>query len=60
MSRGRRGRRGHTPYRQSVPVQPCSDCDADAELTEVSPGVLVLEVRHDPTCPWLKQREVKQ
>lgn len=28
----------------------CGDCNAVQELTEVVPGVWILEVRHDPTC----------
>jgi hypothetical protein len=29
----------------------CPDCDADAEMVEHSPGMLVLAIRHDGTCP---------
>lgn len=29
----------------------CPDCDAEQVLSEWSPGVLRLEVRHDATCP---------
>ncbi len=29
----------------------CPDCCADTELVQSSPGVHVLEVRHDDTCP---------
>jgi hypothetical protein len=34
----------------------CPDCNADTELVQVSPGVHVLEVRHDDSCPWFNQR----
>ena len=29
----------------------CPDCCADTELVQSTPGVHVLEVRHDETCP---------
>lgn len=29
----------------------CPDCDATTALTEAAPGVLVLDVAHDETCP---------
>ncbi len=29
----------------------CPDCDSRARLTAYTPGVLILEVRHDDTCP---------
>ena len=29
----------------------CPDCCADTELVQSTPGVHVLEVRHDDTCP---------
>jgi hypothetical protein len=29
----------------------CPDCLSEQELVEHSPGVMVLEVRHDETCP---------
>lgn len=35
----------------------CPDCCADTELIQVSPGMHVLEVRHDNTCPELARRE---
>ena len=33
----------------------CEDCSAQQELSEVEPGVWVLEVRHDPTCPTYRR-----
>jgi len=33
----------------------CPDCDSDAELTELTPAVFSLEVRHDETCPTLRR-----
>lgn len=32
----------------------CDDCDAYQELTAASPGVYVLAIRHDPSCPYLQ------
>lgn len=29
----------------------CANCRAVQEMHEAEPGVWVLEVRHDPTCP---------
>jgi len=29
----------------------CTDCNAIQELREVEPGVLLLEIQHDATCP---------
>ncbi|HET6877726.1 MAG TPA: hypothetical protein VFH38_09380 [Jatrophihabitans sp.] len=31
----------------------CPDCSADSRLTEHTPGIYLLEVAHDPTCPLL-------
>lgn len=31
----------------------CDDCHAYQELEQVEPGVWVLNVRHDNTCPFL-------
>ncbi len=34
----------------------CPDCDSDAgELVEESPGFYSLEVRHDESCPRLRE-----
>jgi hypothetical protein len=33
----------------------CPDCDASTSLTEDAPGVLVLEVAHDATCPQYRR-----
>jgi len=33
----------------------CPDCASEAQLVQVTPGVYVLEVRHDDTCPQLQQ-----
>jgi len=35
----------------------CPDCNADTELVEVSPGVAVLEVRHNDTCPTYRSMQ---
>lgn len=32
----------------------CPDCASDTHLVQVTPGVYVLEVRHDDTCPTLR------
>ena len=29
----------------------CPDCDSDAEMVEHVPGVWLLEVAHESTCP---------
>ena len=33
----------------------CATCNAVQEMREVDPGVWVLEVRHDPTCPTYRR-----
>lgn len=33
----------------------CADCNAVQEMREAEPGVWVLEVRHDPTCPTYRR-----
>jgi len=33
----------------------CGDCTAVQEMSEVEPGVFVLEIRHDPTCPTYRR-----
>lgn len=33
----------------------CATCDAVQEMREAEPGVWVLEVRHDPTCPTYRR-----
>jgi len=35
----------------------CPDCNATAGLREIHPGVVVIEVRHDETCPTYKAME---
>ena len=35
----------------------CDDCSAYQTVVEHSPGVYVLTVHHDDSCPWLRQRE---
>ena len=37
----------------------CPDCDADTMLTEQSPRVFVLEIRHDTTCPTYCARRAR-
>jgi hypothetical protein len=32
----------------------CDDCDAYQEIAEPAPGVYVVTVRHDSTCPYPK------
>jgi hypothetical protein len=34
----------------------CPFCDADSELVELEPNVLILEIRHDDDCPELTRR----
>lgn len=31
----------------------CPDCDAEMRVVEVSPGVSILQILHDDTCPTL-------
>lgn len=38
------------------PFYECPDCNADTRLVQIAPGVLVLEVAHDDTCPQLAAR----
>lgn len=33
----------------------CGDCNAVQEMREAEPGVWILEVRHDPTCPTYRR-----
>jgi hypothetical protein len=35
----------------------CPDCSSDQQLLEEGNGLYVLEVAHDPTCPWLAARQ---
>lgn len=35
----------------------CPDCNADTRIAEIAPGVYVLSVLHDDTCPQLVARE---
>lgn len=35
----------------------CPDCNASRRLVEVAPGLTVLQVLHDDTCPWLSERK---
>jgi hypothetical protein len=37
----------------------CDDCDADTALYEAEPGIFVIQIRHDDTCPWLARHERK-
>ncbi|BFP50649.1 hypothetical protein SCMC78_04560 [Streptomyces sp. CMC78] len=37
-------------------MNPCGDCLATAELTEVKPGIVMLEVKHDLTCPTYRAK----
>lgn len=39
------------------PVYECPDCNVDTGLVEVSPGVLVIQVYHDDTCPTFLRME---
>lgn len=34
----------------------CQDCDSEIEPHRYGPQLVRLEIRHDPTCPWLRQR----
>ncbi|SDR83215.1 hypothetical protein SAMN04489809_0436 [Microbacterium paraoxydans] len=34
----------------------CPDCLATSRVIEVSPGVTILQIQHDATCPWLNER----
>jgi hypothetical protein len=43
---------GTTPERPDLrAAYACPDCSADTRLTEEAPGVYVLTVEHDDTCP---------
>jgi hypothetical protein len=37
----------------------CPDCLSEQSLVEYSPGVLLLEVRHDETCPSYRAMETR-
>jgi hypothetical protein len=37
----------------------CPDCLSEQSLVEHSPGVMVLEVRHDQTCPSYRAMETR-
>lgn len=41
----------HPRRPRSVAPDGCPDCTATQELTQYSPGVMILEIRHDNTCP---------
>ncbi len=32
----------------------CEDCPAEQELREIRPGLHLLEIKHDPTCPFYR------
>ncbi|NYI42048.1 hypothetical protein [Demequina lutea] len=47
---------GEAFYKPHVRVMGgCGDCNAVQEMREAEPGVWVLEVRHDPTCPTYRR-----
>jgi hypothetical protein len=33
----------------------CPDCNSDAEADELMPGVLMVTISHDDTCPWFRK-----
>ena len=39
----------------------CDDCNADTEIPDdidlTKPGLTIITIRHDSTCPWLARRE---
>lgn len=35
----------------------CPDCDAARRLVEIAPGIRILQILHDATCPWLAHQE---
>ena len=35
----------------------CPDCVSESKLEQVAPGVWVMQVAHDTTCPILRQKE---
>jgi len=39
----------------SSPNVGCPDCDSDVVVIEEAPGFLRAEVRHDESCPWLRE-----
>lgn len=54
MSRAQRRAQAATTAALAAAAQTspgCADCTAHVEPQEVSPGVLVLSVMHDSTCP---------
>ncbi len=63
-AKGQRGRRGHAPREAVRPVPSaldrltgrrlpggCDDCTAYQTVEQQAPGVYLLTVHHDPTCP---------
>ncbi len=34
----------------------CPDCNAARHLVDIAPGLTILQVIHDDTCPWLTER----
>ncbi|WP_276330441.1 hypothetical protein [Mycetocola reblochoni] len=38
-------------------IQPCPDCNADASIEQLSPGVTRFNIWHDDTCPTLARIE---
>jgi hypothetical protein len=53
MSRRRKPQhhRPTPPEDLGTPRRECPDCLADSELDASAPGVWLLTIRHDPTCP---------
>jgi hypothetical protein len=52
VSNRRRPKRFHIATGERIPGG-CHDCDAYQVVTEEAPGVFVLQVHHDPGCPFL-------
>ena len=38
----------------------CDDCDAYQTMREEAPGVYVLQVSHDETCPFYRQARARR
>jgi len=41
----------------AMPGSACEYCDADSELVEPHPNVVILEIRHDDDCPVLASHQ---
>lgn len=40
----------------NIALLTCADCNAERRIVEIRPGITILQILHDDTCPWFKVR----